>query len=90
MAHHGLLIVQRHPCNACAIITALNRETFEKVGAKRKDFTYELVVIDHPKELASMPFVEVESLPIAVVDDEQITAGTILPPKRLLEILDYL
>lgn len=82
------LITQKQPCSACVITTNLNMETMDRIQKLRDDIDYELIEINHPKELMDIEGVEVEKLPIITVNGEQITAGTIMPVRRLNEILD--
>ena len=87
MSHHALLVVQKSPCTACVISNNLDLETLRKVAAARSDFTYEVVEINHPREVWSVPGLEVEHLPAVILDGEQIAAGNIISPRLIAQIL---
>jgi len=84
------LVVMRHACAACSIINSLNIETLEKAAARRSDFRWRLVEIGNPREMPSIEGLEVEKFPAIILNGEQITAGTVLPARRLMEILDLI
>lgn len=76
------------PCTACVILNALNIETLDKVARERSDFSWELVQLMHPKDVATVEGLEVEKMPAVLINGEQITAGTILSPRALNRLLD--
>ncbi|MDR3552957.1 MAG: hypothetical protein P4L75_07520 [Clostridia bacterium] len=84
------LVVMAQPCTACVIINSLNMESLERVAAQCADFSWELVQITHPRRLKTVAGLEVEKLPAVIVDGEQLTAGSVLPPRRLLAFLEEL
>lgn len=82
------LIVQRYPCTACVMINGLSMESLEKVAKRRPDFTYEIVIVGHPSELRLIEGLELEDMPAFILDGVQRTAGTILAPRQLEQMLD--
>ncbi len=87
-APRARLIVQRYPCTACVIINGLSMESLEKVALRRPGFTYEIVEVGDPSDLADVPGLEVEKLPALILDGVQRTAGSILAPRQLDRMLD--
>ncbi len=87
MSHHALLVVQKSPCTACVISSNLDLESLQKVAASRSDFTWEVVEIGHPREVWAVPGLEVEQLPAVILDGEQISAGNIVSPRLIAQIL---
>ncbi len=92
---HAKLIVQSAPCTACVIINSLNIETLDKLSETRKDFSWELIEIKTLSQALCLDFekisgLEVEKLPAVLINDEQISAGTIITPKQINQILELM
>jgi len=85
--HKIVMVDLLHPCTACLITDNLLRESLEKVKQLRDDVDVEYIVIEHPKKLAEIEGVEVEKLPLLIVDGEQISAGSFLTPKQINAII---
>jgi len=82
------MVVARSPCSSCLIIGSLNQRALQKLADSREDVTFELVEIDHPSELAKIPGIEVEKLPAILINEEQISAGSIVPGRKLAEWME--
>jgi hypothetical protein len=76
-----------HPCTACLITDNLLTESLEKVKKMRGDIEVEFVIVEHPSELTSFPEVEVERMPLLIVDGEQVSAGSFLTPRQIIALL---
>jgi len=85
---HTKLVVAKYPCSSCLIIGSLNQRALQKLADSRQDVTFELVEIEHPSALAKVSGVEVEKLPAILINDEQISAGSIVPGRRLMEWME--
>ncbi len=79
------VISLKQPCTACVITTNLVMELMVKLKKRDDTLEIELLKLSHINELYGIEGVEVEKLPIILVDDEQITAGSF--PKR--EMIKY-
>ena len=83
------LITMVHPCSACIMIEGLLREVFEKVS-RMEEFagdTFEIVVLNHPRELSSVEGLEVPELPAVIVGEMQVSAGRLLHRRQLVELI---
>lgn len=85
--HKIVMVDLLHPCTACLITDNLLKESLEKVKKSRDDVDVEYIVIDHPNELAGIEGVEVEKLPLLIIDGEQVSAGSFLTPKQINTII---
>jgi hypothetical protein len=84
--HKITMIDMENPCTACVIAANLLRESLEKVKKQRNDVEIEFVSLAHPRELAGFP-VEVEMMPLLIIDGEQVSAGSFLTPKQIIAML---
>ncbi|HBM75085.1 MAG TPA: hypothetical protein DD429_05965 [Clostridiaceae bacterium] len=81
------LISLKHPCTACLITYGLIKEILEKI---RKDFDFveiEYLELEDLKHIHSIPGLEVEKFPALLINDEQITAGSLPMKKQLITII---
>ncbi len=78
------MVSLEQPCTACTITTNLVIEILTKRQKKQDSFDLDVIKLKHIKELCAIEGVEVEKLPLIIVDGEQITAGT-FPSKGALE-----
>lgn len=88
MAHKIVLLDLAQPCTACLITDNLLKEVFAKVRQLRPDVETDNIVLDNMRQLKDIPGVEVEKLPIVMIDGEQVTAGDFVTPRKILEMLD--
>jgi hypothetical protein len=87
-ARHKITMIDlSHPCTACLITDNLLAESLDKVKKARSDVEIEFIVIEHPRELTSFPDVEVERMPLLIVDGEQVSAGSFLTPRQIIALL---
>ncbi|HML49550.1 MAG TPA: thioredoxin family protein [Clostridia bacterium] len=87
-ARHKIVMIDLlHPCTACVIADNLLRESLGKVQKARADVEVEIVALSHPRELARYPAVEVEKMPLLIIDDEQVSAGSFLTPRQIIALL---
>ncbi|MDF2613117.1 MAG: hypothetical protein K0S71_903 [Clostridia bacterium] len=80
------LVTLDEPCSACIIITNLIKEMFKELEAQMPEVAFTIIEMQHIKELKAIKGVEVEKMPIILIQDEQISAGS-LPNKRYLKQL---
>jgi len=76
-----------YPCTSCVITQNLILEVVEKVeraGGVETETRY----LSHPKEITSVPGIEVEKLPLLLLDGEQITAGNLISSKTLMKMIE--
>lgn len=87
-ARHKITMIDlSHPCTACLITDNLLVESREKVKRARADVEVEIVSIEHPIELKLYPEVEVERMPLLIIDGEQVSAGSFLTPRQIIAML---
>lgn len=79
----------KQPCNACVIIQGLVKEVVEKV-TRLRNVELEERILTHPSQLYDVEGLEVETLPALLLNNEQITAGSIISTKQLLALIDGL
>ena len=89
MAAHTITMIDlAHPCTACLITDNLLRESLAKVQKQVENVEVEIVVLEHPRELSRYGGVEVERLPILLIDGEQVSAGSFLTPRQIIAMLN--
>ena len=87
------LVTMANPCTACMIIDNLLRDLLHRtveqlvLGGLGLDIDLEIVELLHPRECAGVAGLEVEKLPAILIDDEQITAGSLLHRRQLTQLL---
>jgi hypothetical protein len=87
-ARHKITMIDlSHPCTACLITDNLLAESLEKVKSARGDVEVDFVTIEHPSELKLFPEVEVERMPLLIIDGEQVSAGSFLTPRQIIALL---
>ena len=77
------LVTMARPCSACLIADNLMRELFAVMQGMNPDIIFQVDILHHPRELACVEGLEVETLPAVLIDGEQITAGSILHRRQL-------
>ncbi|WP_070000910.1 thioredoxin family protein [Cellulosilyticum sp. I15G10I2] len=80
------LVTLDEPCSACIIITNLIKEMFKELAHQMPEVTFTIIEMHHINELKGIKGIEVEKMPIILIQDEQISAGS-LPNKRYLKQL---
>ncbi len=78
------VISLKQPCTACVITTNLVFELMQKLQKRDSELEINLIKLAHINELYAIKGVEVEKLPIILVDDEQITAGS-FPTREMIK-----
>jgi hypothetical protein len=75
------VISMKQPCTACLIIDNLLKETLTKLQKEEPWIELEFIELDNLKLVGLVPGLEVEKLPALLINDEQVTAGS-LPSKQ--------
>lgn len=81
------LITLEHPCTACIIIDGILKEVMQKVKVSVPDLETEIIILKHPRDLYEIEGVEIEKFPILMLDDEQISAGSFMTAKQIINLL---
>lgn len=81
------LVSLKDPCTACHIIDGLIKETLEKVQKEFDNVEVKLVELEHINEAAEVEGLEVEKFPAVLINNEQITAGSLLTKRQLVSII---
>lgn len=81
------LVTLKQPCTACLITGNLIREMLEKVGRELDYAEIEYVELDSLKAAHSVDGLEVESLPAVLINNEQITAGSLPMKNQLISLI---
>jgi hypothetical protein len=81
------MITMQHPCTACVIIDGLLKEVLQKVKNQVEGVQTEIIILKHPNELYSIEGVEVERLPIIMLDCEQISAGSFITDRQIISLI---
>jgi len=81
------LVSLKDPCTSCNIIYGLVKETLEKVQKEYNNVELKFVELDHIKKAAEVEGLEVEKFPAVLINNEQITAGSLLTKRQLVSIL---
>lgn len=80
------LVTLNEPCNACIIISNLIKEIFIHLEKELPAVAFEVIELDHIKKVKEIEGIEVEKMPIILINNEQITAGS-LPDRKYLKRL---
>lgn len=75
------VVVLKDPCAACFIIGGLVKEMFDKFQKEMDFIKVEYIELENLKNLHLIKGLEVENFPAVIINEEQITAGSI-PDKR--------
>ena len=75
------VISMKQPCTACLIIDNLLKETLTKLQKEQPWIKVEFIELDNLKQVGMVPGLEVEKLPAILINDEQVTAGS-LPSRQ--------
>lgn len=81
------LVSLKDPCTSCNIIYGLIKEALEKVQKEYSNVEVELIELDHIKKASEVEGLEVEKFPAVLVNNEQITAGSLLTKRQLVSII---
>lgn len=80
------LVSLKDPCTACQIVADAVREVLAKLYREMPFLVMEDLVLEHPNQAGRVRGLEVEKYPALLVDDEQVTAGSI-PSRKWLAVL---
>ncbi len=78
------VISLKQPCTACVITTNLLFELMQKLKKRDDSLDISLIKLSHINEIYEIEGVEVEKLPMIIVDGEQITAGS-FPTREMIK-----
>jgi len=81
------LVTMAHPCQACFIAANLLEGLFIRLAADEPSVKWEIITLNHPRELKTVDGLEVERLPAVLIDGEQVSAGNVLHKRQLMEYL---
>jgi len=81
------LVSLKDPCTACNIIYGLIKETLEKIQKEYSNVEVKLIELDHIKKAAEVEGLEVEKFPAVLINNEQITAGSLITKRQLASII---
>ena len=79
------MITMQHPCTACVVL--MLKEVLQKVKNQVEGIQTEIIILKHPNELYSIEGVEVERLPIIMLDCEQISAGSFITDRQIISLI---
>lgn len=82
------LVTLNEPCNACIIISNLIKEMFTYLERELPAVTFEVIELDHIKKIKNIEGIEVEKMPIILINDEQVTAGSLPNRKYLKQLIE--
>ena len=84
------LVRLKNPCNACIIVGRLLLESVERVKRDRPDIAFEQIELADVREAPRIPGIEVERFPSLLLNGEQISAGSMVTPRDLNEMMERL
>jgi hypothetical protein len=82
------LVTMKNPCQACLIISDLMVGLFEKISTDYNDVDFSVVKLERPEDLYKIPGLVIEKLPAVIIDDEQVSCGSILHKRQLKEYIE--
>ena len=82
------LVTMAEPCSQCLIIDDLMRDLLQKTVPDIAGADLKIVALRHPRECANVEGLEVEKLPAVIIDGEQVTAGSLLHRRQLLQLIE--
>lgn len=86
-AIHIKVISLKYPCNACQIVYQAVKEVIEKVLPAFEGAKVEYLELENLKGIHEITGLEVEKFPAVLINDEQMTAGSIITKRQLEEML---
>ena len=81
------LIALKEPCTACLITGDLLRELLAKIQKEQPGLEVEFVILDNLKQVAMVKGLEVPKFPAILINDEQVTAGSLPSKQQLLTMI---
>ena len=81
------LVSLKDPCTSCHIIYGLIKEMLEKVQKEYSNIEVKFIELEHIKKAAEIEGLEVEKFPAVLINNEQITAGSLLTKQQLISII---
>ena len=78
------MVSLEQPCSACLIIEGHLKEMLEKLHKRVDNIYIEHIVLKDLREVHNVEGLELEKFPALLINDEQITAGSLPPLEQLL------
>ncbi|MEG0712919.1 MAG: thioredoxin family protein [Niameybacter sp.] len=82
------LVTLKEPCSACIIISNLIKEMFVYLEKELPAVSFEIIELNHIKGIRDIKGIEVEKMPILLLNDEQITAGSLPNREHLKKLVE--
>ncbi|MBZ4646445.1 MAG: Thioredoxin domain [Clostridia bacterium] len=77
----------KEPCTACIIIDGLIKEILAKIQKEYNNVEVEIIELEHPKQAHLVKGLEVEKFPAILINDEQVTAGSLPSKQQLISMI---
>jgi hypothetical protein len=84
------MVTLKEPCTACHIIAGLMKETIAKIQQNYSNVQVEFIELNDLKRVHEIQGLEVEKFPAIIINDQQVTAGSLLPPSHFKAMIDQL
>jgi hypothetical protein len=81
------LVSLKEPCTACFIIGGLIRETLVKLQREYTGIDIEIIELEKLEQIYDIPGMEVEKLPAILINDVQVTAGSLPSKQQLITLI---
>ncbi|HBE78446.1 MAG TPA: hypothetical protein DDW65_11825 [Firmicutes bacterium] len=78
------VVSMKQPCTACLITGNLLKEILAKLQKEQPWIELEFIELDNLKQVGMVPGLEVEKLPALLINNEQVTAGSLPSKKQII------
>jgi hypothetical protein len=77
----------KYPCTACLMIYQTVKESIDRILADYEGLEVEYIELENLKSIHQINGLEVEKFPALLINDEQITAGSVITKRQLVNML---
>lgn len=81
------LVSLKDPCSACVIIDGLLKEMLIKIQKEMDNVQVEIIELNNLNQVHSIKGLEVEKFPAVLINDEQVTAGSLPSRQQLIAMI---
>lgn len=84
---HMKVVSLKYPCTACLMVYQTVRESIGRILADYEGLEVEYIELENLKNIHQIDGLEVEKFPAVLINDEQVTAGSIITKCQLANML---
>ncbi len=85
---HIKVVSMKYPCTACLMVYQLVKESVDRILKEFEGLAVEYVELENLRNVSQIGGLEVEKFPAVLINDEQVTAGSIITRRQLAGLLE--